>query len=105
MTNKNTFNSTTHYRNWTITLDYKSEKICWNNSTNECGSWELIGSSIHDDKFINWKINKILQIIDEIIKKEIEDLKEIRDFENKIDKKIRDQTTPPFLLGKVTPIK
>jgi len=69
MTNKNTFNSTTHYRNWTITLDYKSEKICWNKS-NEYGSWELIGSSIHDDKFINWKINKILQIIDEIIKKE-----------------------------------
>ena len=70
MTNKNTFNSTTHYRNWTITLDYKSEKICWSNCTNEYGSWELIGSSIHDDKFINWKINKILQIIDEIIKKE-----------------------------------
>ena len=76
MTNKNTFNSTTHYRNWTIVIDYQSEKISWStgnwnwNKSNEYGSWELIGSSIHDDKFINWKINKILQIIDEIIKKE-----------------------------------
>ena len=57
-----------HYRSWTITTDYDSQKISWGVAGTHIGDSELIGNSINDSKFLNWKLFKIKKQIDKIIK-------------------------------------
>ena len=57
---------TVHYRSWTITTDYDSQMIIWGRE--EDFNSELIGNSINDSKFLNWKLFKIKKQIDKIIK-------------------------------------
>jgi len=68
--------STQHYRSWTITINYNSKIISWwksdlkwlYDSNNEDYNSELIGNSINDSKFVNWKVFKIMKQIDKISK-------------------------------------
>ena len=60
--------STQHYRSWTITTDYDSQKISWGVAGTHIGDSELIGNSINDSKFVNWKVFKIMKQIDKISK-------------------------------------
>tara|TARA_Y100000310_G_C20170154_1_gene573278 strand:+ start:141 stop:407 length:267 start_codon:yes stop_codon:yes gene_type:complete len=61
--------STIHYRNWTIITDYDSQKITWVQKDLHISKTEMIGNSINDHNFYNWKIHKILQEISQIEKK------------------------------------